>query len=104
MSSEVNRTISVLTGEMQSESLFPATTKMLVKSSQLAIESVKRSLADCVESLEDIVDNLSDVDNQYDVDTITFSLSIDSSGKISLIGELSAGLVSSITITLKKKK
>lgn len=39
----------------------------------------------------------------YEVNSLTFALSINGSGKISLIGELAAGVTSGITITLKKK-
>lgn len=103
MSKENTKTISILTVQTQKgpETMFP--TRMVAKSTEVATEKLKESLSYFVKMLDEIVETLPKSCGTYDVDTLTFSLSVDGSGKISLVGELSAGFTSGITISLKKK-
>lgn len=105
MSKENTKTISILTVQAQKgpETMFPSPTKMIVSYTQVATEKLKDNMSEFVKLLDEIVQTLPKSCGAYDVDTLTFSLSLDGSGKISLVGELSAGFTSGITISLKKK-
>lgn len=105
MVEEYTKKISIITyqSEKGSESMFPFPTGMISKYSELGYEKLKENLSDFVNMLGEIVEALPDSHGDYEVDNITFALSINGSGKISLIGELSAGVTSGITITFKKK-
>ena len=84
-------------------SLFPSTLGSLLKSKDISAENVSKNLSQFLNSLRSVISDLPDSCGPYDIDELSFSLSIDGSGKISLIGEVSAGIVSGITITLRKK-
>lgn len=106
MVEEYTKKISILTyqAEKEPESMFLSPTRMIAKYSDLGYEKLKESLSDFVNRLADIVETLPKSHGDYEVDNLTFSLSINGSGKISLIGELSAGVTSGITITFNKKR
>jgi hypothetical protein len=100
--------ISVLTvnlKELESSrrQMFPTPSEIAVKSSTFAVKTLSANLRDFVDVLGKVVESLPDKCGSYNIDTLTFSLSIDGSGKISLIGEMSAGFTSGIIITLKKQ-
>lgn len=105
MSKENTKKISILTFQTPTgpESMFPSPTKIIAKHSEVEYEKLKEGLSGLVKKLIDIVESLPRHREDYEVDNLTFALSISGSGKISLIGELSAGATSAITITLKKK-
>ena len=88
----------------QSHSMFPLVNRLTAKYSQISIETINRSLEDFLEVLEKAARNIPSACGSYDIDSLSFSLSLDGNGKISLIGEISAGVASSITLTLKKRR
>ncbi len=98
--------ISILTSSVQGEgetfSMFPSTPQIVAKVRQVAIEKLEENLADFVTLLGKVVQTLPESCGGYSIDALTFSLSVDGSGKISLVGELAAGFTSGIIITLKK--
>lgn len=106
MPEEYTKKISIMTyqTEKEPESMFPSPSRMVAKYSDLEYGKLKKSLSDFVNMLADIVETLPEPHRDYEVDNLKFALSINGSGKISLIGELSAGVTSGITITFKKKR
>jgi hypothetical protein len=108
MSRENPKQISVLTvqteDESQTLSVFPSPSKMLAKSSQVAIDTLAENLTAFVNALGEIVDTVPESCGKYNVDNMSFSLSVDGEGRISLVGELAAGFSSGITVTLRKQK
>lgn len=113
MSKSNSDTISITTFEIEnsseSNSMFHSPNlsifdKVGKKVSLISTDRLGEDLSDFVKVLGNIVEKLPDSCGNYSLDTLTFSLSVDSSGKISLIGELSAGLTSTISITLNKNK
>jgi hypothetical protein len=116
MQREETKTITILvtTGlednESKSKSIFPSrkpkvdltTERAMVVAADIAVETLGDSLADFVKDLERIVEKLPDTCGAYNLDSLTFSLSVNGSGKISLIGEVAAGVTAGIVISLKK--
>lgn len=104
---EQDSTISILTTLTEEPSeihtMFPSPTKLIGKASQITVQSLAENLSDFVRTLGRVVEELPESVGQYDVDSLTFSMSVDGEGKISLVGELSAGFTSGIIITLKKR-
>lgn len=107
MSKALDNEIPVLTVTSQDEEnqrrMFPSPTRMAARLSNISAEVLEENLADIVQRLGKIVDELPDSPKGCTVDALTFSLAINSAGKLALIGELSAGTTSGITITLKRK-
>lgn len=107
MSKRNTNMISIITihsqGEDEGLAMFPSPSKIIAKSTQVIADRLGENLSAFVRILGEAIEKLPQSCGGYSVDTLTFSLSIDSSGKISLVGELSAGFTSGITITLKKQ-
>lgn len=99
------REISILTFEHkeEAETMFPSVKKMVAKHTKVAADKLKKNISNFVKTIDDIVETLPKCRGIYEVDTLTFALSLDGSGKISLIGEISAGFTAGITITFKKR-
>lgn len=106
MSKKSSGTISVLTNQIEEgnkpRSMFPFPVKGLALN-LIATNKFEASLSDCVKELYKVVEKLPESSENYSTDSLTFSLSINGAGKISLVGEVSAGITSGITITLKRK-
>ena len=88
----------------QSHNMFPLLNRVKAKYSQVSIETLNRSMENFLKVLDKTVRNIPSTCGSYDIDSLSFALSLDSNGKISLIGEISAGMTSSITLTLKKRR
>lgn len=54
--------------------------------------SLSAQLNKFMKALEEIVNSLPDTCGQYEVEELTFALSIDGSGSVSLVGQLSSGV------------
>lgn len=105
MSNREKRTISIVTSQQEKdvETMFPAPGALISTYSQVSYNELKKHLGDLVKTLSELVDVWPDTSGTFYVDQATFSLSINAAGKISLVGEVSAGLNSCITITLKRR-
>jgi len=71
---------------------------------RVAVGELSEQLAEFINSLSLVVDGLPSECGAYDVEELTFSLSVNASGKISLVGELAAGVSSGITVKIRKKR
>lgn len=98
-------TINLITYEQQeqTESMFPRQRTFLAKCSQVTYDQLKGNLAECVSALSELLDGIPEADGSFQVEQATFALNINASGKISLIGELAAGVSSSVTITFARR-
>jgi len=85
------------------QTMFPITPQLLAKTSKVAMDTLRNNLADAVLMLSTVADKLPQPSGDYRIDVLTFALTIDGSGKVSLLGELSAGIAASITISLKRE-
>lgn len=94
--------IQISTLENQ-RSFLPSSKAIVSKAAEVATEQITNNLSAVVQELGKVMDGMQDSVN-YEIDKVTYLLNIDCSGKVSLVGELSAGLSSGITITMKKKK
>ena len=101
------RQLSILTTSTdqvdEKHNMFPSPTKVLSQSCKVGIETFTHNLTEVVEMLGDVIEKLPQSTGQYSIDILTFALSVNGSGKISLIGEIGAGVTSGITIMLKKR-
>ena len=88
----------------ETHAMFPSPTKGITKVSQITAKKLSENLSDLINSLQETMNTIPESCGPYSLDELTFSLAIDSSGKISLIGELSAGMTTGIVIKLKKDK
>lgn len=78
-----HRTIPVLVPHDDSDdedSMFGSAVRRVGSVQEVAVETLKKSLARMLVDLEDIVSTSSNVDGTFAVDEISFSLSIDGSG------------------------
>jgi hypothetical protein len=105
---KTRKVISIITvnhiEETKTSSMFPSPEKLVNKYSEIAEEVLAENLAGLVQTLGDVIARLPEQCGSYDLSTLSFSLSIDGRGKVSLIGELSAGIASSMTICLTRRK
>jgi hypothetical protein len=99
-------TISIVTLEPEEKgahTILPSIGKNVVqKISSIDSKRVSKELGRIITMLSKMVESLPESSSGYNVSTLSFSLSINSSGKISLIGEVGAGVTSGITVTLTK--
>jgi len=97
--------ISILSyeGEENTRNAFPTVKEMTSKINTISCDVLKDNLSDVIGKLEDVVADMPLSDSNYSVDTIKFSLCVDGAGKFSIIGGVSAGFSSTITITLKHR-
>jgi len=102
------KTLNILTfssaDQIEESGIFPSPPKLLAKLSEISIDDLKDSLSQFIDSLEKVIEPLSENQQQFDVDTLTFNIAISGSGKISLIGEMAAGMNSGVSVTLKRKR
>jgi len=84
--------------------MFPAFLKLPTKSIEVSIGALSENINSIVARLGKIMDALPEnCGSQYTIDELTFNLSINSSGKVSLIAEVGAGFSSGISIKLKRR-
>ena len=99
--------ISILTfpesKEVDERSMFPSAKRIYLKASTVAVETVADNLSRFVGLVGKIITSIPDPAENYEVDTLSFSINLDGSGKVSLVGEVSAGFNSGITLTFKKR-
>ena len=98
------RTISILTaqGPGMRKSMFDESRSLTARCTRITCDKLKESFEEFVQLLREVVQGVPRQCGGYDVDSLTFALALDASGKISLVGELAAGMSSGITITLRK--
>lgn len=99
-------TISILTREPYEESteaMFPMVKKIITKSLDMSSDKLGEGLSHFVNRLARVVKKIPESCGDFDVDSVSFSLSIDAHGKISLVGEIGAGFTSGIIIALKRR-
>ena len=100
-------TILVLTGYDEEgthvSSALPSVTKAL-HFTELSIETFSKNLHVLAKSLCGALHEVPNQPGHFDIDELTFSLGIDTSGKLFLVGQLSAGVKSTITIKLKRNE
>jgi len=99
-----NKTISILSTQKmpESNSMFPSTEEIATKCYEVGYKKFKENFSAFAEMLSQTVNDLPEISGNYQVDSITFSLAVNGQGKISLIGEISAGVSSGLTLTIKK--
>ena len=99
-------TISILTLEAEERSdraILPSVVRNIAwKITSIETRLVSKELGRFINMLGKMVESLPESSGGYDVSMLSFSLSINSSGKISLVGEVGAGVTSCITVTLRK--
>lgn len=101
------RQISVLISEESSNreqrhSILPRPWQ-LFRQIDVPVEDLANSLSDCMESLREVVQKVPTTLGDYDVDELTFSISVNASGKVSLVAEVGAGVTSGIVIKIKRR-
>jgi hypothetical protein len=104
-------TISILTqksseienGKKQILGLGGLSRTIEIESTSVKISEFKENIKDFTEKLTDIMDSIPNKSKTFEVDTIEFNLSVNGAGKISFIGEVSAGFQAGMSITLKRK-
>lgn len=106
MSKKATQYISILASSEEVQATetmnaFPSPKKVLAKSRQIAVDKFEKSLAEFLQTLGTIVEKLPKSTGTYNIDTLAFSMSVDGGGKISLVGEISTGFTSSMTVTFK---
>lgn len=109
MAKEDQKEITIVSSNIQEGeeafTIFPTSVKAAVaKSTKVAVQKFRENLSEFLQLLGETIEGLPGSCGGYQVDTLTFSLSVNAAGKISLIGELAAGCTSGITITLTKGK
>lgn len=105
-----NETISILTHvheeatgtDPSKRSMFPKPSANLLEYAEIPAEQLANNLEKFMNSLQTVVKKIPSTVGDYDVDEITFSLSINGSGKVSLVAELAAGFSSGIEVKIKK--
>jgi len=71
---------------------------------EVSADALSKNLLHCVKSLGKIVESFPETyKKNYALEEIKFSLSVDSSGRISLIGNVTSDTTSGITVTFKKR-
>lgn len=99
--------ISILTANFDEagnvSQMFPSLSKAF-SIKEVSLEKFSENVAHFIRTLCDTLERIPEHGGDYDVDELTFSLGLDGSGRVFLIGELSAGINSAITIKIKKKK
>ena len=71
---------------------------------EISAETLSKNLLHCVKSLGKIVESFPETyKKNYALEEIKFSLSVDSDGRISLIGNVPSDTTSGITVTFKKR-
>jgi len=107
MTKEDTDMISILTTQVeqggQGRTMFASLPKAMTRYSQITAEKLGESLSGFIKTLSKVIETLPEPGGNYGLDSLTFSLSMDGRGKIFLIGELSAGVTSGITITIKRR-
>ena len=103
MTTNESKTISVLTTETEELGMFPSPGRVAVKSTDIAVEVLEESLSGTLGRLREIVEALPTGNGIYDIETVSFALAINASGKISLVGTVSAGVDAAITVTLRRQ-
>lgn len=113
MPSTSDRTISILTTHIdeivslekrKNEAVFPKLSGFVVRSSQLAIADLGEELSKTMKNLSAVLGKIDDAESKYYLDEIHLSLGIDASGKISLVGEVAAGVQTGVQIILKRRE
>lgn len=88
----------------ESKSMFPSPRQIVGSTVRMSTDVIKQNLSCFIDTFNDILDSVpNSCEKGYELDQLTCSLSIDGSGRIALIGELSSTVQSGITITFKKK-
>ena len=103
-----DRLVSILVagddlGVEQRRSMFPRPSEV-VQQVEVSAERLANGIKDCLESLRNVVQKMPDSLGEYDVDELTFALSINASGKVSLVAEAGIGLSTGITVKVKKRQ
>ncbi|WP_048155977.1 hypothetical protein [Methanosarcina sp. Kolksee] len=85
-------------------SMMPSQPKLMTKITQVNAKLLQENLFKFLDEILPIVSSLPNTNCGYDIDGITFNLSIGANGNISLlgVGEVGSALQSGISITLKK--
>ncbi len=101
------KTISIVAGlgEVGEESgMFPRVSAVVAKTSEVSLQLLSQNLSEIVTSLGEVVAELPEIPGGFAVDALTFSLSIDATGKVSLLAEISSGYSSAVTVSIKRTK
>jgi len=84
--------------------MFPSRTKIPGALTDITVHTLRENLAAVVAALNDAVSAMPEPDTGLVIDQMSFSLGVDGSGRVSLLGisEVAAGMNSSISVTFKK--
>lgn len=107
MTNDIEDSISILTyceeDHGAGRGILPSPMKSAAKYTDVQTEILEENFKKVVRQLSKVVDSAPDASGKFYIDKFEFSLNIDASGKFSLIGELSAGVSTGITITLSRR-
>ena len=96
MKKQNTNAISILTApsieEDETLAMFPTPRKLMAKHTQVATDKFAEGLSGFIKTLEKVIQALPESCGGYNVDTLTFSLSVNASGKISLIVGIEHGI------------
>jgi hypothetical protein len=84
------------------ESMFPPLARARATTQHVLTEDISRNLSATVAQLKLAFERLPPSLGEYSIDTITVALGVNGSGGIALVGEISAGFQSSITLTFRR--
>lgn len=106
---EENNLISIVVKSVDdspdSKAMFPSPKKLAESTIDMGTDVLAKNMRSFIKKFGIVLDSIqSSCGKDYELEQLTCSLSINSSGKISLIGEISSGVQSCITITFKKRK
>jgi hypothetical protein len=104
---ESNEESNILVKVLEKENIekgYVGLTDLVVKSVSLPMETVARNLQRMVNNLSKTLDEIKTEGTNFQVDSVSFNLEIESSGKVALVGEIGASSNSSICVTLKKRR
>jgi len=90
--------------EQQTNSMFPSPRKLMATTKKVALKAVQRNFSKFVENIESVLDSLPNSSKSHTVDSVSLAITIDSNGKVSLIGEVGGSITSAITINFKRRR
>jgi hypothetical protein len=104
---EENAYLSIITMDVQSvpneQNFFPSPAKVITKAMQVSSAKLASELNGFTKRLHELIEQLPEADGNFRISEVTFNVTVDGAGKFALIGEISAGIASSITVKFSRR-
>ncbi len=97
--------ITSVTFEETSDSaqMFPNISQLAAKATEISLDALTTDIVDTIEQFRATLNQLPQPASGYCVDSVSMTLRIDASGKVSLVGEMASLCSSGITVTFKRQ-